>query len=87
MSFEIIEKLKKEISQYKDDTAFEHVGVVTEVGDGIAKISGLSKAYFINSSKRSKFFLTMAAFFILPTPSHIRSGTIAKGFLSLEWQR
>src|SRR3990167_5836057 len=44
MSFEIIEKLKKEISQYKDDTAFEHVGVVTEVGDGIAKISGLSKA-------------------------------------------
>src|SRR3989338_1652510 len=44
MSFEIIEKLKKEISQYKDDTAFEHVVVVTEVGDGIAKISGLSKA-------------------------------------------
>ena len=44
MSYEIIEKLKKEIAGYKDDTQFEHVGVVTEVGDGIAKISGLSKA-------------------------------------------
>ena len=44
MSYEIIEKLKKEIADYKDDTKFEHIGVVTEVGDGIAKISGLSKA-------------------------------------------
>ncbi|MDO8496684.1 MAG: F0F1 ATP synthase subunit alpha [bacterium] len=44
MSYEIIEKLKKEIAGYKDDTQFEHVGLVTEVGDGIAKISGLSKA-------------------------------------------
>ena len=44
MSYEIIEKLKKEIAGYKDDTQFEHVGVVTEVGDGIAKISGLSRA-------------------------------------------
>ena len=44
MSYEIIEKLKKEIADYKDDTQFEHVGLVTEVGDGIAKISGLSKA-------------------------------------------
>ena len=44
MSYEIIEKLKKEIAEYQDDTKFEHVGLVTEVGDGIAKISGLSKA-------------------------------------------
>jgi F-type H+-transporting ATPase subunit alpha len=44
MSYEVIEKLKKQISEYRDDTQFEHVGVVTEVGDGIAKISGLSKA-------------------------------------------
>lgn len=44
MSYEIIEKLKKDIAGYKDDTKFEHVGLVTEVGDGIAKISGLSKA-------------------------------------------
>lgn len=44
MSYEIIEKLKKEIAGYKDDIQFEHVGLVTEVGDGISKISGLSKA-------------------------------------------
>ena len=44
MSYEVIEKLKKEIAGYQDDTKFEHVGLVTEVGDGIAKISGLSKA-------------------------------------------
>jgi len=44
MSYEIIEKLKKEIASYKDDVKMEHVGMVTEVGDGIAKISGLSRA-------------------------------------------
>lgn len=44
MSYEIIEKLKKDIAGYKDDAQFEHVGLVTEVGDGISKISGLSKA-------------------------------------------
>src|SRR3989338_11073719 len=44
MSYEIIEKLKKEIADFKDEANFEHVGLVTEVGDGIAKISGLSKA-------------------------------------------
>ncbi len=44
MSYEIIEKLKKEISGYKNKAEFEHVGIVTEVGDGIAKISGLSRA-------------------------------------------
>src|SRR3989344_266456 len=44
MSYEIIEKLKKGMGGYKDETKFETVGIVTEVGDGIAKISGLSKA-------------------------------------------
>ena len=44
MSYEIIEKLKKEIADFKNEANFEHVGIVTEVGDGIAKISGLSKA-------------------------------------------
>src|SRR3989344_592747 len=44
MSYEIIEKLKKEIADYKDETKFDHIGLVTEVGDGIAKIAGLSKA-------------------------------------------
>jgi len=44
MSYEIIEKLKKEISGYKDEGGLEEVGTVVETGDGIAKISGLRKA-------------------------------------------
>ena len=44
MSYEIIEKLKKEISKYKDSPALEEVGTVVETGDGIAKISGLRGA-------------------------------------------
>lgn len=44
MSYEIIDKLKKEISLYKDKTEFFDVGLVTEAGDGIVKISGLSSA-------------------------------------------
>ncbi len=41
MSYNIIEKLKKEIEGFKDDTRFENVGIVIETSDGIAKISGL----------------------------------------------
>ncbi|MFH1769255.1 MAG: F0F1 ATP synthase subunit alpha [Parcubacteria group bacterium] len=44
MSYEIIEKLKQEISGYKDEGGLEEVGTVVETGDGIAKISGLRKA-------------------------------------------
>lgn len=44
MSYEIIEKLKKEIAGFKDEVGFEDVGIVTETGDGIAKISGLRNA-------------------------------------------
>ncbi len=44
MSYEIIEKLKKEISNYKDSVNVEDVGTVVETGDGIAKISGLRNA-------------------------------------------
>lgn len=44
MAYEIIEKLKKEIAGFSDDAKFEDVGVVTETGDGIVKISGLRKA-------------------------------------------
>ncbi|MEK7607986.1 MAG: F0F1 ATP synthase subunit alpha [Patescibacteria group bacterium] len=43
MSYEIIEKLKKEISAHKDSTQWEAIGSVIEVGDGIIKIIGLSK--------------------------------------------
>lgn len=41
MSQEIIEKIKKAIEGYKDNTEWEEIGKVIEVGDGILKISGL----------------------------------------------
>ncbi|MES2953450.1 MAG: F0F1 ATP synthase subunit alpha [Patescibacteria group bacterium] len=44
MSYEIIQKIKREIAEFKDDPALRSVGTVVEVGDGIAKISGLSEA-------------------------------------------
>ena len=44
MSYEIIEKLKKEIAGYKSDAKWEDVGRVLEVGDGIVKLQGLPKA-------------------------------------------
>ena len=42
MSEEIIEKIKQAIEGYKDNTEWEEIGRVSEVGDGIAKISGLT---------------------------------------------
>src|SRR3990167_2978541 len=42
MSHEILEKLKQQIEDYKADPKWEEIGMVTEVGDGIIKISGLS---------------------------------------------
>src|SRR3989344_2434152 len=42
MSHEILEKLKRQIEDYKADTTWEEIGTVIEVGDGIIKISGLS---------------------------------------------
>lgn len=45
MSYDVIEKLKKEIEGFKKDEAgFENVGIVTETSDGIARVSGLSGA-------------------------------------------
>jgi len=40
----IIEKLKKQIEGFKDEIKTEKVGKVMEIGDGIAKIEGLSDA-------------------------------------------
>ena len=40
----IIESLKNQISGFKAETKSEKVGRVIEVGDGIARISGLSDA-------------------------------------------
>jgi F-type H+-transporting ATPase subunit alpha len=44
MSYEIIEKLKKEIEGYKDRPEWAEVGRIIEVGDGIVKILGLRNA-------------------------------------------
>jgi F-type H+-transporting ATPase subunit alpha len=44
MSYEIIEKLKREIEGYKDEPGWEDIGRVIEVGDGIARITGLKDA-------------------------------------------
>ena len=40
----VIEALKKQLSEFKSEAKMEHVGTVLEVGDGIARISGLSEA-------------------------------------------
>src|SRR3990167_4506664 len=44
MSYELIEKLKREITDVHDDLKWEDVGEVIEVGDGILKVSGLRNA-------------------------------------------
>src|SRR3989344_5040111 len=44
MSYEIVEKLKKEIAGFKPDPKLRSVGAVVETADGIARISGLSGA-------------------------------------------
>ncbi len=42
MSEEIIEKIKQAIEGFKDNSEWEEIGRVSEVGDGIAKVSGLT---------------------------------------------
>jgi F-type H+-transporting ATPase subunit alpha len=44
MSYEIIEKLKKDIEGYKEKPEWQEVGRIIEVGDGIVKILGLRNA-------------------------------------------
>ena len=39
----IVEELKKHISEFEKKVEVEEVGAVLEVGDGIARVSGLSK--------------------------------------------
>lgn len=40
----IVEKLKKQIEGFKDEVQAEKVGKVIEVGDGVARVEGLSEA-------------------------------------------
>ncbi len=39
----IVEQLKQRIENYKDETSAKNIGKIVEVGDGIAKVSGLSE--------------------------------------------
>jgi len=43
LSQELIKSLEKRISAFSPDVSQEHVGTVVQIGDGIAKIRGLSK--------------------------------------------
>jgi F-type H+/Na+-transporting ATPase subunit alpha len=44
MSYDVIEKLKREIEGYKEKPEWQEVGRVIEVGDGIVRIMGLRNA-------------------------------------------
>jgi F-type H+-transporting ATPase subunit alpha len=43
LSQSLLKNLEERVASYSKDVHHEHVGTVTEVGDGIAKISGLGK--------------------------------------------
>jgi len=55
----IVEQLKQQISDFKSEVKVEKVGTVVEVGDGIARISGLSEAM---SSEMLEFVTNSPAF-------------------------
>jgi len=42
----IIEELKKEISELEVNTKAKNIGVITELGDGVARVDGLSEVVF-----------------------------------------
>ena len=44
MSFDIIQKLKKEIENFSDEIKIEPTGEVIEASDGVVKIIGLTQA-------------------------------------------
>ncbi len=98
MQYDIVEKLKRDIQGFKDSSSLEDVGKVVEVGDGIAKISGLSGALaqellVIESGKEEISALafnleeTNIGAVILQEGMHVRVGDIVRGtgkILSIE---
>lgn len=42
MNYDIVELLRKEIEGFEKESRFESIGVVTEAGDGIARVQGLA---------------------------------------------
>jgi F-type H+-transporting ATPase subunit alpha len=90
MSYEIIEKLTKEISGHKPDTKWETIGRVIEVGDGIVKLHGLREAVsqellIIETSKGERRAMALnleeesIGALVLDDYLSIKSGDIVKG--------
>lgn len=52
MADQLVELLKKELTGFRETVTSKHVGTVLEVGDGIARVAGLSQA---QSSEMVKF--------------------------------
>jgi len=89
MSQEILEKLKKSIQDYKENPEWEEVGKVVESGDGILKISGLSKVGMmellsVESEKEQVKVLALnleedsVGGLVLGESSHIKAGNTVK---------
>ncbi|MDO8639383.1 MAG: F0F1 ATP synthase subunit alpha [bacterium] len=89
MSYEIIEKLKQAIGDYKDTEKLEEVGRVIESGDGIVKIYGLKNVksqeiIVIETEKREIKALALnleedsVGALVLGEHSDIKSGDIVK---------
>ena len=54
LSQTLVKTLEERIDSFRSDVKHEHVGTVVEVGDGIAKIQGLSR---IGGGERSDFWV------------------------------
>lgn len=90
MSYDIIEKLKKEIEGFKDNAKWEDIGHVTEAGDGIVKITGLGKALSqeiltIETSEGSRHALALnleedsVGALVLEEYGAVKAGDVVKG--------
>jgi F-type H+-transporting ATPase subunit alpha len=75
MSEEIIEKIKQAIEGFKEDSKWEEIGRISEVGDGIAKISGLT-----NVQSQEVLIIETDS----PSTHSVRSGQIRAVVLNLE---
>jgi F-type H+-transporting ATPase subunit alpha len=82
----IIDVLKKELSEAKIEADFENIGHVTEIKDGIARVSGLSECFYNELLEFSGGVMGMAlsleedsvGVIVLGDYSHIKEGDTVK---------
>ncbi len=82
----IIDVLKKELSDVKIEAGFENVGHVTEIKDGIARVSGLTECFYNELLEFHGGIMGMAlsleedsvGVIVLGDYSHIKEGDIVK---------